>query len=343
MEQQPRRTEMLVGFFLFVGLALLGTLVMQYGRFADRFRGVYTVTVSFRDASGLIKGSQVKLAGAKVGQVVEEPQLTEDGKVLVDLAIRNDTPPVDRNAIFQITSLSLLGDKAIMITPPLPEEQAGVALAEGDFVEGGGPSGLEAIQSDAQNIASDAAVLMARGRDTLSKIDNVLDELRAVSGVMTESLDNINRGLLSGENMDNFSEAIADLRGASGNIRDASLEIKPLIDQTKGAVASFDQAAQAAENTFAQASSEISKLGPALEKVPEAVDSIAQVASDASSTLDQVKNSEGLLGTLAYDREVTDDAKTFLRNLRNYGILRYRDAATYDERDPRNRFRGRRR
>jgi hypothetical protein len=32
-----------------------------------------------------------------------------------------------------------------------------------------------------------------------------------------------------------------------------------------------------------------------------------------------------------------------MRNLRHYGILRYKDAETTDERDPRDRFRGRRR
>ena len=64
MATSPKRIETLVGFFLFVGLTLLGILIMQFGRFADRFQGVYTVTVSFSDASGLIKGSQVRLSGA---------------------------------------------------------------------------------------------------------------------------------------------------------------------------------------------------------------------------------------------------------------------------------------
>ena len=55
MANSPKRIETLVGFFLFVGLALLGVLIMQFGRFADRFRGVYTITATFSDASGLIK------------------------------------------------------------------------------------------------------------------------------------------------------------------------------------------------------------------------------------------------------------------------------------------------
>ncbi len=354
MTNSPKHTETLVGFFLFLGLGVLGTLIMQYGRFAERFRGVYTVRVSFSDASGLIKGSQVRLAGAQVGRVVKEPKLTDDGRVVVEMAIREDTPKLDTKSIIQISSLSLLGDKAIMITPPKPgEERNGdyfEDLGPNDVIEGGGPSGLEALQGDAETIASNAAVLMARGRNTLSKIDNALDELRSVTGLLTESIDRVNSGILADENMENFTGALADLRDATGSIRDASMDIKPLIGDAKLAIKSFDQAAEEAQGTFAQASSEISRLGPAIEKVPravnsiaEAADEVAQAASDASDTIRSVKNGDGLLGTLAYDREVKDDAKGFIRNLRHYGILRYRDAATFDERDPRNRFRGRRR
>ena len=36
MATSPKRIETLVGFFLFVGVALLGILIMQFGRFADR-------------------------------------------------------------------------------------------------------------------------------------------------------------------------------------------------------------------------------------------------------------------------------------------------------------------
>jgi len=348
MPQSPKRIETLVGLFLFLGLALLGTLILQFGRFSDSFRGGYNLTAFFTDASEVIKGSEVRLAGAKIGRVVERPELTTNekwkGKVGVKLVIWDDAPPLDRNSVFQIKSVNFLGDMVITVTPPRPpDEEDGQNFKDGDEVAGGGPSGLEALQSDAQHIAEDARELMARGGDTLSKIDNALDELRFVTGQLTESIDRVNSGLLADENMENFRGALVDLRGATANIKDASLEIKPLIANAQGAVNSFDRAAEEAQGTFAQASSEISKLGPALEKVPRAVDSIAQVADDASETLKNVKNSDGLLGTLAYDREVKDDAKTFLKNLRHYGILRYRDAETFDERDPRNRFRGRRR
>ena len=76
--------------------------------------------------------------------------------------------------------------------------------------------------------------------------------------------------------------------------------------------------------------------------MPKAVASISRAADKAGQAIDRAEQGEGLLGTLAYDREVTDDAKVFIRNLRQQGILRYRDKETPEE-DPRNRFRGRRR
>lgn len=343
MAQSAKRTETLVGLFLFIGLALLGGLVMQFGRLGDRFKAVYTVKVVFNDASGVIKGSQVKLAGADVGQVVKQPRLTSDGKVMVEMCIREDTPKLDKNSIFQIKSMSVLGDKAIVISRPEPENLSGAYLKDGDEIAGGGPSGLEALQSDALDIASDAAVLMARAQTTLSKIDNALDEVRAVTGLLTESVDNVNNGLLSQENMQNFSDALVDLRGASENIKVASTDLQPVLEGAESAFKSFGDASDSAQVAFARASSEIEKIGPALDRVPEAVDSIAQVADDASDVLKSVKNENGVAGALIYDEQPAEDAKVFLRNLRHYGILRYRDAETYDERDPRNRFRGRRR
>ena len=66
MTESGRRTELFVGAFLFIGLSLLGALILQFGRFQDYFGKQYPVTVVFEDASGLIKGSEVRMGGAEV-------------------------------------------------------------------------------------------------------------------------------------------------------------------------------------------------------------------------------------------------------------------------------------
>ena len=344
MATGSRRTEALVGLFVFVGLALLGGLIVQYGAFSDKLADSYSVEVTFSDASGIIKGAQVRLAGAKVGEVTKAPVLTSDGKVVVKLSIREDAPKLDTNSAFQIQSLSILGDKAIVITPPKGDEpRAGTFIKDGDHIVGGGPGGFEAIQSDAANIASDAAVLMTRARTTLSKIDNALDEVRAVTGLLTESVDSVNNDLLSEENLTNFSAALADLRASSENIKVASAEIKPVLTETRSAIQSVQKAADGAGEVFAKASVQIDNLEPTLKEVPRAVQSITEAADTANQAIKQVTNKEGLAGTLIYEKEPAENMDAFLRNLRRHGILGYKDDSTYDERDPRNRYRGMRR
>ena len=61
---------------------------MQFGRVGEGFKTYYDVSVQFPDASGLLKGSDVLLAGAKIGRVSGGPKLVPGGEgVLVPLRI----------------------------------------------------------------------------------------------------------------------------------------------------------------------------------------------------------------------------------------------------------------
>ena len=64
-----QRHELKVGVFVFIGLAMIGALVVQFGRLGEGLKTYYTVTIRFADASGLLKGSDVLLAGARIGKV----------------------------------------------------------------------------------------------------------------------------------------------------------------------------------------------------------------------------------------------------------------------------------
>ena len=70
---KENRTELFVGFFLLIGLLLLGFLVLKFGNFGDRFEETYSLTVTFDDGGGLIKGTDVRLGGVKIGRLAEAP------------------------------------------------------------------------------------------------------------------------------------------------------------------------------------------------------------------------------------------------------------------------------
>src|SRR5207244_7633123 len=87
MNQDERGIEVKVGAFVFVGLAVLAALVVQFGRVGEGFKTYYGLTVRFPDASGLLKGSDVLLAGAKIGRVSEGPRLARSSQG-VDVPLR---------------------------------------------------------------------------------------------------------------------------------------------------------------------------------------------------------------------------------------------------------------
>src|SRR5438270_13915623 len=79
MNRHERGLEFKVGIFVFVGLAMVGALLVQFGRLGEGFKTYYALTVRVDNASGLLKGSDVLLAGARIGKVAGGPRLVRDG------------------------------------------------------------------------------------------------------------------------------------------------------------------------------------------------------------------------------------------------------------------------
>ncbi|MEK7952903.1 MlaD family protein [Luteolibacter soli] len=334
MGESSKKTELWVGLFVFIGLALLGALIVQFGRFGDKLHGKYQILVVFDDASGLIKGSEIRMGGARIGKVDDHPELNSEVKVQVVMSI-NEPIHIPENSMIQIASATLLGDKMIVITPPPKSESTGRFLEPGAVVRGGGASGLDAIQNNAESISRDARKLMEDAGATFKKVDAAVDDIRSVAHRLTTTMDKVNGSLLSEENLKSLSSTLT-------NFEKASAELTPTVAEARDAIAAFEKASNSAQGTFANADKRIEELKPALEEVPKAVASISRAADKAGNAIDRAEQGNGLLGTLAYDHDVSDDAKVFIRNLRQQGILRYRDKETPED-DPRNRFRGRRR
>lgn len=349
MSEPSKKTEFLVGVFLFFGLLLLAGLVVQFGRFGDRFRGRYPLTVVFDDASGLIKGSEVRMGGARVGSVAEAPELNAELKAQVSLSIA-DTIRIPEGSSFMIDSVGVLGDKMIVVTPPLSSGRG--AIAEGAVIKGGGKSGTDAILSNAEAVSRDARKLMVEAESAFRKVDGAIDELREATSHVTATLKKVNESILSPENLEHVDGAMANFEKTTEAWARASEALEPTIVEARESIRTIGKAAESAERTFVTAEERIRELSPALKEVPRAVAALSGAAEKVGTAIERVESGKGLLGTLAYDREVSEDAKTFIRNLKQQGILRYRDVEGREggkveelspEDDPRNRFRGRRR
>ena len=344
MPAREKGRERTAGLFVLIGLLLLGVLIVEFGRFGDRFKGHYPLYIEFPDTAGIIKNSEVRMRGAKIGRVATKPELVLSGgatsTVKMEMRIRNDVK-IPRDSTFKIGSSGLLGDKFIDITPP--DKETGEFYESGDIIMGVGAGGFDAIKSDAESIARDASQLIKDAKRTFTKIDEALDSIKRIGDSVDVTMGKVNNEFLSKENLENFNKAIANFEESSREIKGASKELKPAVADARATMASIKKAADGAQDLIADAREEIKGIKPALKAVPQAVRNISRAANKAEETMAALQNKNGLVGTLAYDEETGSNAKEFIRNLKRYGILRYRDKSTKDERDPRNKFRGSRR
>lgn len=341
MSDSERKNEVLVGSFLLLGLILLGALIVQFGRFGDRFQHYYSLQLVVDDAAGIIKGSEIRMGGAKIGKVGNLPILNDDALVIINLDI-DDRIKIPEGSTLSVASASLLGDKMIIVTPN--REKNGKYIAAGSVIAGGGPSGLDAIQSNAEILSRDARKLMDGAAGTLKKVDLAIDDIRTASQHLSQTLEKVNTSVLKTDNLQKVDQAIDHFAKTSAALEKTSQQMEPTIADARAAIASIEKAASGAQTTFSKVNQRIDELGPTMKELPAATKAIAQAAQKANHTMDQVAQGNGLIGTLTNDNEVSADAKAFIRNLKERGILRYQDAEPlHPEDDPRNRFRGKRR
>ena len=111
--------EFKVGIFVAIGLAMIAGFVVEFGRLGEGFKTYYDVTVRFKDASGLLKGSDVLFSGAKIGRVSGLPRLLRDTGQGVAVPLRiYDYVKIPKESKFTVGSSGLLGDRFVNVTMP---------------------------------------------------------------------------------------------------------------------------------------------------------------------------------------------------------------------------------
>ncbi len=113
-QKTQQAIELITGFVVLV--VFIMAVVMAIIGHGQKNIGGYPLRASFSQIDGLEVGSDVKLAGVSVGQVIQEKVDPKKYNAIVTFTVRADIKlPVDTAAI--ITSDSLLGGKYIDLSP----------------------------------------------------------------------------------------------------------------------------------------------------------------------------------------------------------------------------------
>src|SRR5260370_18279399 len=199
MNRHERGLEFKVGVFVFVGLAMLGALVVQFGRLGEGLKTYYGLTVRFSDASGLLKGADVLLAGAKIGKVSGGPGMDREGEG-VDVPLKiYDYIKVPEGRKFTVGSSGLLGDRFVNVV--MPPGQPKAFLAPNTYLSGARETGIDDLTREGGALVKDL-------RGTVRKI--------------TTAATRLSQDTLSSANMENLKSIMAHLNEATGALAQSS-------------------------------------------------------------------------------------------------------------------------
>lgn len=255
MDTTSKATQFKAGFFVLLGIISIGALVLYFGRFGDSIKKFYTITVEYRNASGLLKGADVTLSGARIGAVADSPSVLPNMKgVAVRLKI-DESVQIPRGSVFSIGSSGLLGDRFVTVT--MSEDALDQKAIAPDTVITNGLS--ESSIADLQRQLHE---------EILPKLNDALANIDSVSGTLKNKVFN-------DEGIKNLQATLVNFRTTSETLAASSTQIKGVTDQA---------------NFF-------------LKKGNSAMDSM---------------------------NAAVDDLKPFIINLRQHGILFYRDTASAD-------------
>lgn len=219
MDKHTEKFKVRLGLFIIGGIALFVLAIFIIGKQQNLFNPVFKLTTTFRNASGLQVGNNVRFTGINVG-TVDDIRIVNDSTVRVDMLIKKNVQQfIKSDCEVAIGSEGLIGDRLLVISygsgdSPMAED--GQELSSKEPVEADAIiSSLSTSATNAEVITKQLAeitVTINSGKGTLGRLiqDTVIAEnisklimnLKSSSEGLDKTLD------VAGENMLEFMESL---------------------------------------------------------------------------------------------------------------------------------------
>jgi len=179
MNESPNKRAVMVGLFVFLGVAFLIAGILTIGNLHNTFKKKIEVFALFDDVNGLQVGNNIWFSGVKVG-TVSSLEFFDNNKVKVKMKVENKSQQyIRKNAYVKLSTDGLIGNKILVIYGGelrQPQIEAGDTLSvEKTFTTEDMINTLQennknvlAITTDFKTISSQ----MAKGEGTIGKMLN---------------------------------------------------------------------------------------------------------------------------------------------------------------------------
>jgi phospholipid/cholesterol/gamma-HCH transport system substrate-binding protein len=285
------RLEWKVGLFVFIGLVVLGGLLIEFTKGTSPWRHTYTIRLRAGNVGGLKVRSTVLMSGVQVG-TVSDIKLSPDGKSVTMTLKIYDQYIIHKDARFVIEQSGFLGDNYVSILP---------TLNQGDVFREGGEAHADA-PFNLQEVARSAAGFIQR-------IDEVAQRLN-------ETIADVRHYVLNEQTLTNLSAAVSRLRGFSeealatvDDIHRLVITNRPALDTAGSNLVVFSQQL----NQFGSGlNGIIATNSPGINEVVKNIESSTVVLKNL---LNDLQEGKGLAGSLIKDEDAAMHVSQIASNL----------------------------
>ena len=271
----------------------------------------YRVDAIFDSTANLIPGQDVKIAGARVGQV-SGIHLTEERKARVEMDVEEGFAPFRADAECTIRPQSLIGEKFVQCHPGTPDAEP---LAEG-------ADGAPTVPLENTHAPVDLDLVFAALRQPYAqRLAIILNELgTGVAGRAEDLNAAIRRANPALQEINDVLRILDRDRAALGRLVDQSDRVVAELARRRGSVTSFIERADRVAREVAAQRGElgqvIERMPPLLDELEPTADRLAALASDATPTLRDLRRAApGAEALLADFDPVADAARPALERL----------------------------
>jgi ABC-type transporter Mla subunit MlaD len=280
--------EFKVGVFVFVGVALVALLILNFSKGITLLNPTYKLRVTLPNAAGLKPAADVMMSGVPIGKVTAM-ELAKDAKTVdITLSILSKYK-IRKDAQFRIDALGFLGDQYVSVSAP-----ADTGLA---------PTNEAAYFKNGDTVTGEATFNMI---EAVKSISGVVDQASRTIKDFDQAITNINASALSTNTLARFVLAVSNLQVVSERAVGAASRAEALLSDNSTALSS-------AISNFQTLSVRLNDTASDLDQVVLTNrDDVRKVVGNLKVTSEQVKeialdlqNGKGPVGSLLKSEEMT--------------------------------------
>jgi len=329
-------SQLRVGIFVLFGFAILGFLILNSTGDFNPFQKKLRLKVRLPTADGLREGSEVQLAGVRIGKVESvqllPPDTEGDSKIEASLAVDSDlngrpiTERIRTDSTAQLVAVSLLAsDKLVNISPGTAD---GTPVSENTILEAKNSISINNLTQTGDDLlqqinklsvpANEILQKANRGEGTLGRVvnddslyrnlDTTIAEAKTTIKQLQTTLDKVNTG-------DGTAGRLINDKALYENLNNSVIKIEAIASDiragrgTAGKLVSSDELYVDTRAAINELRSAVAKINTVLDDVAAGKGTVGKLFTDeklyndASVTLDRVNAAATRIDSLIADAQ----------------------------------------